>query len=396
MLYDAIVVGLGPAGATAAYYLAKEGLKVIAFDKAKFPRYKPCGGCISTKVEGLLGFDISPVVEDTVRGAVFTYRSGHEIEILSDRPVGYNVMRDSFDDLIFRSALAAGAELKDGCRIKAISEDKDSVSVTTESGGTYRAKFLVGADGASGFVGRDWFGLDPKEAAVSITAEVPYDRNLTGDIEGKLFIDLGLVPYGYGWIFPKKKFLSVGIAGEALKVRGNIKGYFNTFVETHPLLKDLHVDKRSGWTVPVFYEKVGSPLSAVKGRVALAGDTGHLVDPFLGEGIYYAIRTAKAAASAIVDSITSGSSDLGAYQRWVAKELYPEFRAADKMSGLVYNYPRLWYKLLEKEPDIMRRYYDVIRGKESNGCFYEWVCSKIRSKPWKVLRGWLQSRLVSA
>ncbi len=395
MLYDAIIVGLGPAGATAAYHLAREGLRVIAFDKARFPRYKPCGGCISTKVEGLLGFDISSVVEDTVKGAVFTYRSGREIEILSDRPVGYNVMRDSFDDFIFQKALSAGAKLVDGCRIRDLFEDKDSVSVTTESGETYRGRFLVGADGAAGFVGRDWFGFDPKEAAVSITAEVPYDKHLTKDIEGRLFIDFGLVPYGYGWIFPKKNYLSVGLAGEAMKVRGNIKGYFNTFIETHPLLRGLRVDERSGWTVPVFYEE-GASLRAVKGRVALAGDTGHLVDPFLGEGIYYAIRTAKAAASAIVDSIKSGSSELGAYQRWVEKEIYPEFRAADKMSSLVYNYPRLWYKLLEKEPDIMRRYYDVIRGKESNGSFYEWICTRIRSKPWKVLRGWLQSRLVSA
>jgi len=395
MLYDVIVVGLGPAGATAAYQLAREGFRVIAFDKARFPRYKPCGGCISTKVEGLLGFDISSVVEETVRGAVFTYKSGREIEILSEMPVGYNVMRDSFDDFIFHKALAAGAELRDGCRVRCLSEDKDSVSVTTESGHTYRARFLVGADGASGFVGRDWFGLDPKEAAVSITSEVPYDRSLVKGVEGKLFIDFGLVPFGYGWIFPKKKFLSVGLAGEAMKVRGNIKGYFNTFVKTHPLLRDLRVNERSGWTVPVFYEKAAL-LSAVKGRVALAGDTGHLVDPFLGEGIYYAIRTAKAAASTISDALKEGSSDLGAYQRWMEKEIYPEFRAADKMSGLVYNYPRLWYKLLEKEPEIMRRYFDVIRGKESNGSFYKWVCSKIRSKPWKVLRGWLESRLVSA
>ncbi|MFQ5354173.1 MAG: geranylgeranyl reductase family protein [Thermodesulfobacteriota bacterium] len=394
MSYDVAVVGLGPAGATAAYYLALEGFKVIAFDKEKFPRYKPCGGCISTKVEGLLDFDISPVVEDTVRGAVFTYRSGRDLEILSDRTVGYNVMRDTFDDLIVKQASAAGAEIVEGCRIKGLTEEKDSVTLYAQSGREYRAKFIVGADGASGFLGREHFGLDAKEAAVSITAEVPYERSLFPGIEGRLFIDFGLVPFGYGWIFPKKEFLSVGLAGEAMKVRGDIKDYFNTFVQTHALLKKLKIDNRVGWTVPVFYERAMA-LRAVKGRVALAGDTGHLVDPFLGEGIYYAIRTAKAAASSIADSLKNGSPDLASYQNWVEQEIYPEFRAADKMSALVYNYPRLWYKLLEKEPDIMRRYYDVIRGRESNGSFYEWIFSRIRSKPWKVLRGWLQSRLVS-
>ncbi len=393
MSYDVAVVGLGPAGATAAYYLASEGFKVIAFDKERFPRYKPCGGCISLKVEGLLDFDISPVVEETIRGAVFTYRSGRELEILSDTPVGYNVMRDSFDDLILKKASAAGAEIIEGCRIRRMSEDRDSVTLHTDSGDTYSARFIIGADGAAGFMGREHFAIDVKESAVSITAEIPYERSRFPDIEGRLFIDFGLVPHGYAWIFPKKEYLSVGMAGEAMKVRGNIKDYFNTFVQTHDLLKTLKVGKTAGWTVPIFYERGSTTLQVARGRVALVGDTGHLVDPFLGEGIYYAIRTAKAAASFTADSLRSGASDLESYQSWLESEIYPEFKGAGKISSLVYKYPRLWYKLLEQEPDIMNRYYDVVRGKESNGSFYQWIRTNMRSKPWKVFKGWLNSKL---
>ena len=391
MVYDAIVVGLGPAGSTAARTLALSGLNVLAFDKERFPRYKPCGGCISTKVEKALGFDLSGVIEETVRGAAFTYKSTRMMEILSERPVGYNVMRGAFDSLLLEKAREAGAETVLGCRIKGVEDDGSVVTVTSADGESFSAKFLVGADGASGFVGRDHFGLDPKEAAVSITSEVPYDRGSLPDLGGKLFIDFGGVPFGYGWIFPKEKFLSVGIAGDACKIGGKVKDYFNTFVKSHEVLKGFEIVERTGWTVPVFYD---SGRAAFKGRVLLAGDTGHLVDPFLGEGIYYAIMTGRAAATTIADCIRDGKETPLAYQRWLTEEIHPEFEAAGRISDLVYNHPRLWYSILEREPGIMQRFYDVIRGEESCRSFYDGVYGRIRSKPWKVIRRWVQSRLL--
>lgn len=389
-MYDAIIVGLGPAGSTAAYALASRGLKVLGIDKAKFPRYKSCGGCISVKIEKILDFDIKPVIEDTIYGATFTYKSERTMDIISDRPVGHNVMRDKFDHYLLVKAKEAGAEIIEGCRVKGIKDNGDSVEVSCADGKTFTAKFVVGADGSSGFVGREYFGLNPKEAAVSVTSEVPYNRE-EANVAGKLFIDFGCVPYGYAWIFPKKEFLSAGIAGDTAKVEGKIKDYFNAFVTTHEALKGLNAEDRAGWTVPIFYEGASK---ATKGRVLLTGDTGHLVDPFLGEGIYYAIRTAKAAASVIIDSINAGSADLSRYQSWLEKEIYPEFKAAGKLSDLVYNHPRLWYSILEKDHDIMLRFYNVIRGEEDCDSFYDWVYNKIKSKPWKVLRRWIDSRFL--
>ncbi len=391
-MYDVIVVGLGPAGSTAARDIACAGLSVLGIDKERFPRYKSCGGCVSTKIDGILGFDISEVVEDTVYGAEFTYRSGRSVDIISGRPVGYNVMRDRFDAFLVEKAREAGALIMEGCRIRSLSDNGSSVTVTDDSGHTYTAKAVIGADGASGFIGREHFGLDPKQAAVSITAEVPYDSARLS-LKGKLFIDFGSVPGGYAWIFPKEKVLSVGMAGDAAKVKGGIKECFNSFVRSHEALKGLKIDERCGWTVPIYYSGASR---AVRGRVLLAGDTGHLVDPFLGEGIYYAVRTGKGAASAIMESIKAGATDFSAYQGWLEREIFPEFRSAEKLSDLVYNHPRLWYGIIEKDPGIMRRFYDVIRGEESCDSFYAWVYGKIRSKPWKVIRSWLDSRFMQA
>ncbi|MBI2411788.1 MAG: geranylgeranyl reductase family protein [Deltaproteobacteria bacterium] len=391
-MYDAIVAGLGPAGSTAAYSLAQKGWKVLGIDKARFPRYKSCGGCISTKIERILDFDIKETVEETAFGATFTYKAGRTMDILSDRPVGYNVMRDVFDDHLLKKAREAGVEVIEGLRVKGVADSGGFVTVFCEGGQEFKAKFLIGSDGSSGVVGREYFGLDPKEAAISITAEVPYGP-AGKTVHNKLFIDFGSIPFGYGWIFPKKDFLSVGIAGDAAKVGGKVKDYFNEFVSTHEALKGLKIDHRDGWTVPIFYTGAATP---VRGRVVLAGDTGHLVDPFLGEGIYYAIRTAKAAAVAVDTALKTGDADLSSYKDWLEKEVYPEFRSAERLSDLVYDHPRLWYSIIEKDHDIMRRYYNVIRGEETADSFYSWVYNKVKSKPWKVLRRWIESRFMPA
>lgn len=388
-MYDAIVVGLGPAGSTAARSLARAGMRVLGIDKERFPRYKSCGGCISTKIGRSLDFDISGAIEETVRGATFTYKSGRAMDIISDRPVGYNVMRDVFDALLLDKAREAGAEILEGARVVKASDNGASVEVALADGRRFAGRVLVGADGSSGFIGRELFGLNPKEAAVSVTAEVPLPRDMRG-YSDRLFIDFGTVPYGYGWIFPKEDFLSVGIAGDALKIGGRVKEHFDRFVTTHEALKGLTLTCRMGWTVPVYYDGA-SP--SVRGRVVLTGDTGHLVDPFLGEGIYYAIRTAGSAASVIIDYIR-GDGRLEAYQEWLEREIHPEFRAAGRLADLVYNHPRLWYSILEKEPEIMLRFYDVIRGEEASPVFYDWVLGKVKSKPWKILRRWIESAML--
>src|SRR3990172_7719308 len=391
MLYDVIVSGLGTGGATAAYELALKGLNVLGFDKEKFPRYKPCGGCLSLKAEKILPFDFKAVVEDTTYGVVFTFKSKRPVSIISQRPVGYNVNRERFDNLLKEKASEAGAVVREGEKVLDIEECNDYVNIKT-SGGSYKARILIGADGANSIVAREALGFNPKMCAVAIEAEIPFEEERLAELRGRLLIDFGCIPHGYGWVFPKSKSLSVGIAGISYKVKGRTKEYFHNYVKKEKTLVGLDINNVHGWTIPYFHD-AGQRIG--KGRVLAVGDAAHLVDPFLGEGIYYAIRSAQLAAKVVSERIHSARIDISAYNDVIEKEFYPALNAAYKMGNLVYNYPRLWYTILRGAPHIMERYYNVIRGEESYENFYAELISKIKAKPWKLAVRWLKGVLAT-
>ena len=89
------------------------------------------------------------------------------------------------------------------------------------------------------------------------------------------------------------------------------------------------------------------------------------MDPFFGEGIYYAIRSAQLASSVICDSIRNGSTNLSRYDKLLSNEFYPEFRAAQKVSQFVYAFPRVWYDILTERTELAEKYFNVLRGNNS-------------------------------
>ncbi len=393
MMHHVIVSGLGPAGATLLYELASRGYDVVGIDRERFPRYKSCGGCISTKIDTIEGLDISHLIETPVYGAIFSYRQTRYVDILSDEPVGYNVKREVFDNYLVERARKAGATVVEGCKVEDFVEGSHHIEVICEGGRTFRAEFFVCADGAGSLVARKHFSLNPREFGISCTMEIPTSEEETEKMLGALFIDFGEVPHGYAWIFPKKGLLSVGMAGESKRCRGRLRGDFEKFLKNHRVLAGKALNgKVHGWMLPIYHSD-GHPV--IRPRAMAIGDAAHLVDPFLGEGIYYAIASARVAGEALVEAIEKNTTGFAPYREYLRRKLYPEFRALVKLSDLVYGHPRLWYRMVEKEPAIMLRYYDVIRGRESAQEFYRWVLSKVTRKPWKLLRSWLEDRFLS-
>ena len=147
-MYDCIIVGAGPAGATAAYNLAKTGKSVLVIDKASFPRYKPCGGGVSPAIAQWFDFDFVPVINNTVTQVKYTWKFDDPIEVeLQGVTPMWMVRRDQFDNFLLKQALTIGAELKDNTTVTAIDLQGDHWQVKTTNG-TFSASYLIAADGA--------------------------------------------------------------------------------------------------------------------------------------------------------------------------------------------------------------------------------------------------------
>ena len=227
MQHDVIVVGAGPGGATAAYELARRGLRVALFEQKALPRYKPCGGCLSLKIDRILDLDFRAVVERTVAGATFTFEGLDAFHVRSERPVAYMVMRDRFDHFLALQARQAGAEVHEGVRVLDVTESAEGVHVTTDRG-AHEAQYLVGADGANGIVARA-VGLAPRRrVAVCVEAEVATARAASVTPRDEVRIEFGAIPFGYGWVFRKGDHLSIGVGGLRDKI-GNPRALYDEF-----------------------------------------------------------------------------------------------------------------------------------------------------------------------
>lgn len=104
---------------------------------------------------------------------------------------------------------------------------------------------------------------------------------------------------------------------------------------------------------------VGQGPAVARGRAVLIGDACGLVDRFLGEGIYYAVRSGQIAASVIYDALASAEPDLSPYGTQLNRELYSDLAASTRLSSIIYGNSRLWYHILESDPQIMHRYFEV-------------------------------------
>jgi geranylgeranyl reductase family protein len=378
--YDVVIVGAGPGGSTAARFCARSGLKTLLIEKERFPRYKPCGGCLSLKTVHLLNLDLSPVTENTIFGAKFSYRLKEPFCIEHKEPIALLVMRDRFDQLLKEKALENGVEVLEGEKVARVQEHEKGVESELASGEKLYSKFLIGADGPESIVSKS-LSLPPKGIdgdGIAIQSEIPFDSSIPFPEKEIHFVhlDFGGIPNGYGWVFPKKERLSIGIGGmfrESKKM--NPRQYLKGFLKDLTYIPEGKMEGMRGHLLPSFYDEW---QKVSQGKILLVGDAAHLMDPLQGEGIYYAVRSGMLAAEAILESREKGILPSDLYQKRIHLHISQNLKWALSFSRFVFRFPKLAYQTLRRYPELSDLYLQVLEGKETYQGFVSGVKGRIK------------------
>jgi geranylgeranyl reductase family protein len=303
-LWDAIVVGAGPAGCSAAYDLAAAGRSVLLLDKKDFPRAKACAGGLTSKAVQALRYSIEPVVRKVIGRVRLegdrSYSSG-AVVLKSRQAICVMTVRAEFDEYCLRKTVAAGACLRKIEGAQQILRSGDQVHLLTP-GAHYRARFLVGADGANGQVRRlcaagSWFS---QGFALEVQAAVPRE-------ELDLTFDFAAVRNGYGWIFPKGDHVNVGLYSLS-PAPSLTRGRLLSYVQSRLGSDVLHDVTGQYLGIGAGENPVDHIQPDLRDRVFLVGDAGGFADPLTGEGIYGALLSGQAAAKAILAEVRGKST----------------------------------------------------------------------------------------
>jgi geranylgeranyl reductase family protein len=352
---DVTIVGAGPAGATLAYELAKKGIGVLVLEKKKLPRYKCCAGGVTSKAARFLDFDISEVAEDVIHEVSFTFNLGSPYLGQHSQPLIYTVMRDAFDYFLVTRAQQLGAVLIDGQKVTQIQVSGDWVEISTADN-VFRSRLVVGADGAYSIVARELGMGRSMEYVAGIESEIVVTEEELAKWKSRVQIDLGCIPGGYAWVFPKRNHLSIGAGCHASRAR-HLDRHHQKF------LNSLSI---GSYTIA----RSGSHLipTCTKGRLVwqdkalLLGDAAGLADPLTGEGIYNAIQSAQLAAPVIEDFLVKGKAELQDYQQIVERKIMSELRIARTLSKFFVRFPHLAFGMFNQSDRVWETVCNLILG----------------------------------
>lgn len=233
-VWDVVVVGAGPAGASAAYAAAVAGRSVLLLEKAELPRYKTCGGGIIGPSRDALppGFELP--LRDRVNAVTFSL-DGKFTRTRRSRQMLFGLInRPEFDQQLVEHAQKAGAELRTGVTVSRVEQhgsavpDRRTVAVVLQGGETVLARAVVGADGSASRIGAH-VGVKLDQVDLGLEAEIPVPETVAEDWQGRVLIDWGPMPGSYGWVFPKGDTLTVGV----ISARGEgaaTKRYLEDFI----------------------------------------------------------------------------------------------------------------------------------------------------------------------
>lgn len=323
---------------------------MLLLDKARFPRDKPCGGGLSVRAVRELPIDSRPVVERVVDRLELSLHGRRPSVRGGGKPLAFMTQRRRLDHFLIERAAGAGADFREGVSVSEVSERGVRVD-----GAWIASDVVIGADGANGAAAR-LLGLAHEPVyGVALEGNLARDSACLQGSESTVVIELGTIPGGYCWIFPKGDHLNVGVGGwerTGPKLREHLREFCERRALDHSLLRDLR-----GYRLPG--RRPGAALA--RGRTMLIGDAAGLVDPLAGDGMYAAFLSSRLATQAAFDLLAGRTVDLQPYARALVREFGLMFAFAWNAKVALDRFPRLSLAAVLSPPG-WRTLEDIICG----------------------------------
>ncbi|KPJ67954.1 hypothetical protein AMJ44_06950 [candidate division WOR-1 bacterium DG_54_3] len=319
--YDVIIVGAGPAGSTAARFIAAKGFKVLVLEKAKLDREKACAGGITERAIKEFGIP-EKAFDRMIYGGLICSPKNVALILEESYRRSASAMRGKFDKTLCEMAMKEGAQFKEESKvIEPVFMDKNLIGVKSMEKGKvreYRARVTVVADGCPSNLARKlgvYIG-DPHAIFAGYQHQLKLknseiDKRIDNRIE--IYYGSDFFPEGYAWIFPKNGLVSVGLVIPLYiieKQRINLKKRLDNFIKDHPIVKDklrgAEILFSQGALIP--FGGLGEDKFKIVSRIygngyVIVGDAAGFVSPLTGEGIYYGMKSAQLAAEVVSESL---------------------------------------------------------------------------------------------
>lgn len=338
---DVLVVGAGPAGVAAAFTAHDRGLRVVAVDRATFPRDKTCGDGLTTQALRLLerlGLEVTTLPGyEAVAETVCVSPSGRRVVLPMPTTGAYSgvISRLELDAALVARARDAGVTVQEGVELVALTETPDSLVAELADGSTITAAHVIAADGHWSRVRR----LRNTDAQVDLGTWHAFRQYFRGVEERRQFVlfERDLLP-GYAWVFPLpggRANVGFGVLRDAGFTGKQLKALWPDLLARPSLRAVLgeHAEPEGAhraWPIPAAYE----PARLAEGRILYVGDAASVVDPMTGEGIAQALETGILASSAIAaGGDVTGVAD--AYRSAVGRALGRDLRFAHVLQHML-------------------------------------------------------------